>query len=96
MPKDDWSTLRAEMSAGEAQREVRADLREAREQLNLSRERVAGLLGWSLLKVLRAEQGARPVSLGDLQRLIGIYGIQANSERLTRLTAHAIERHDPI
>ena len=56
-----------------AQREVRASLREARADRPC--DEVAMDLKWSLLKLLRVEQGCRPPRVDDLLQILTHYGV---------------------
>jgi transcriptional regulator with XRE-family HTH domain len=54
---------------------VGAELRRVRENLGWSGERVADSLQWSQSKVSRIETGATAFAVRDVDRLLGLYGV---------------------
>ena len=57
-------------------RRLRAELRQARQNADLTQDAVAEKMDWSLSKVIRIETGAVGISTNDLQALLRIYGIK--------------------
>lgn len=57
---------------------VGAELRRIREQLALSGDYVAAHLGWSQAKVSRIENGATAFTVRDINRLLDLYGVEAD------------------
>jgi transcriptional regulator with XRE-family HTH domain len=57
-------------------RRLGMELRDLREQAELTIEQVAGLLRWSSSKVSRIETGRITVSSEDVQRMLDIYGVR--------------------
>lgn len=62
------------------QRRLRAELRRARDERNLTQKQVADLTGWSLSKVIRLETGATAVSTSDALALVQLYGIKSKTQ----------------
>jgi len=58
-----------------SQRRVLAEIREAREALQLTQQNVADALDWSLSKINRIESGQVGLSITDLKALLLHYGI---------------------
>jgi transcriptional regulator with XRE-family HTH domain len=60
---------------GVQRRRLRAELRRARQQAELTQEQVAGAMDWSLSKVIRIEAGSVGISTNDLKALLRLYKI---------------------
>lgn len=56
-------------------RKLLAELRKLRTDRNLTQERVATDMEWSLSKVIRIENGAVKIAVSDLRSLLAYYGI---------------------
>lgn len=69
------------------QRRLRIELRNARDEADLTQERVADSLDWSLSKVIRIESGAVNISTTDLKALLSLYNVP--EERIDELVALA-------
>ncbi|MFD1148669.1 helix-turn-helix domain-containing protein [Saccharothrix hoggarensis] len=61
------------------QRQLRAELRAAREAAKLRQKDAADRLEWSLSKLIRIETGAVGISLTDLRALLQLYGVTDES-----------------
>ena len=72
-------------------RRLRSDLRQARQDADLTQEQVAAEMDWSLSKVIRIENGFVGISTNDLRALARLYGItdQAQVQRLVNLARSA-------
>jgi transcriptional regulator with XRE-family HTH domain len=57
------------------QRRLRAELRKARDQAELTQAQVAEEMDWSVSKVIRIETGAVGLSITDLRALLQLYGV---------------------
>ncbi|MFE2757011.1 helix-turn-helix domain-containing protein [Actinosynnema sp. NPDC059335] len=57
------------------QRQLRAELRTAREAASLTQKGAADSLDWSLSKLIRIETGAVGISVTDLRALLQLYGV---------------------
>src|SRR4051812_31336056 len=83
----------AERIATIRQRRLWAELRRLRERSTLTGDEVAQRLGWSPAKLSRLENGKRGIKIGDLQQLLGVYGIAGERyDYLLRLARTAHER----
>jgi transcriptional regulator with XRE-family HTH domain len=71
-------------------RRLRAELRRARQEANLTQDAVAREMDWSLSKIIRIETGAVGVSTNDLQALLRLYGV-TGTQRVRALVALARE-----
>jgi transcriptional regulator with XRE-family HTH domain len=60
---------------GVQRRRLRAELRKARQQAELTQEQVASAMDWSLSKVIRIEAGSVGISTNDLKALLRLYKI---------------------
>jgi transcriptional regulator with XRE-family HTH domain len=56
-------------------RRLRSELRQRREEANLTQEQVASEMEWSLSKLVRIEAGTVSISTNDLRALLGLYGV---------------------
>src|SRR5580700_3556573 len=69
-------------------RRLRAELRRARQERDLTQEQVASDMEWSLSKIIRIEGGSTGISANDLKALLRLYEI-TDPERTDQLTALA-------
>lgn len=69
-------------------RRLRAELRRARQERNLTQEQVANDMEWSLSKMIRIEGASTGISTNDLKALLRLYQI-TDTERTEELTALA-------
>ena len=69
-------------------RRLRAELRRARQERNLTQEQVANDMEWSLSKMIRIEGASTGISTNDLKALLHLYQI-TDTERTEELTALA-------
>jgi transcriptional regulator with XRE-family HTH domain len=58
-------------------RRLRAELRRAREDVELTQEQVAAEMDWSLSKIIRIEAGSVGVSTNDLTALLRLYRVSS-------------------
>jgi transcriptional regulator with XRE-family HTH domain len=75
-------------------RRLRAELRKARQDAEMTQEQVAAAMDWSLSKVIRIEAGSVSISTNDLKVLLQYYQItdQNTVEMLIALARGARER----
>jgi len=75
-------------------RRLRAELRNARQEAELTQEQVAEAMDWSLSKIIRIEAGSVGVSTNDMKALLKLYGISDpdRTEELLALAREARER----
>ena len=66
------------------QRQLRAELRTAREAADFTQKGAADALDWSLSKLIRIETGAVRVSITDLRALLQLYGV-TNQDKIDEL-----------
>lgn len=66
------------------QRQLRAELRTAREAADLTQKGAADALDWSLSKLIRIETGAVGISVTDLRALLQLYGV-TDQEKIEEL-----------
>jgi len=57
-------------------RRLRAELRRARQEVDLTQETVAQAMDWSLSKIIRIETGSVGISTNDLSALLRLYKIE--------------------
>ncbi|MEV6832706.1 helix-turn-helix transcriptional regulator [Amycolatopsis sp. NPDC051102] len=77
-----------------SQRRVLAEIREAREALQLTQKDVAEALDWSTSKLIRIENGAVGLSITDLKALLLHYGI-TDRDRVETYVAMAKAGREP-
>jgi transcriptional regulator with XRE-family HTH domain len=72
-------------------RRLRTELREARQETDLTQQEVASAMDWSLSKVIRIESGAVSITTNDLKALLQFYNIvdQRRIEELITLARAA-------
>ncbi len=72
-------------------RRLRADLRRARQEADLTQDQVAAEMDWSLSKIIRIENGSVSISTNDLRALLQLYMITDDAEirRLVELARSA-------
>lgn len=75
-------------------RRLRADLRRARQEVDLTQDQVAAEMDWSLSKIIRIESGSVSISTNDLRALLQLYNITDDAEirRLVELARAARRR----
>jgi len=69
-------------------RRLRAELKRARQQADLTQEAVAAEMDWSLSKIIRIETGSVGISTNDLAALLRLYKVDS-AERADELVALA-------
>src|SRR6266567_1620788 len=69
-------------------RRLRTELRRARLEAGLTQEHVAGVMDWSLSKLIRIENGSVSISTNDLKALVQYYKI-TDDKRIAELLALA-------
>jgi transcriptional regulator with XRE-family HTH domain len=69
-------------------RRLRAELRRARQDVELTQETVAQAMDWSLSKVIRIETGSVGISTNDLMALLRLYKIE-DPQQVAELVAFA-------
>jgi transcriptional regulator with XRE-family HTH domain len=69
-------------------RRLRTELRRARLEAGLTQEHVAGVMDWSLSKLIRIENGSVSISTNDLKALVQYYEI-TDEKRIAELLALA-------
>lgn len=74
-------------------RRVRAALRQARQDADLTQEQVAAALDWSLSKIVRIESGSVRVATTDLRALLELYKI-SDAAQVSQLIAMAREARE--
>ncbi len=77
-----------------SQRRVLAEIREAREALQLTQKDVAEALDWSVSKLIRIENGSVGLSITDLKALLLHYGI-TDRDRVENYVAMAKAGREP-
>jgi transcriptional regulator with XRE-family HTH domain len=77
------------------ERKLRAELRLAREQANLTQKDVAEKFGWHPSKVIRIEAGAVSIDVADLMALLHHYGVTDHS-KVDELVTAARESKDHV
>ena len=65
-------------------RRLRAELRKARQDADLTQETVAEQMDWSLSKIIRIETGSVGISTNDLNALLRLYKVK-NPQRIRQL-----------
>ena len=77
-----------------ARRRLKAEMRALREAADLTREKAAAQLDWSLSKMVRIESGDQGVSVTDLRALLTLYEVadKGTFDRLTKL-ARSSRKH---
>jgi transcriptional regulator with XRE-family HTH domain len=74
-------------------RQLAAELRRLREEVELTGEEAASRLSWSPSKVSRIETGRTAVTISDLRRMLNLYQVSgARRDRLTELGRTAQQR----
>jgi transcriptional regulator with XRE-family HTH domain len=71
-------------------RRLRTELRNARQEKNLTQEQVATAMVWSPSKMIRIENAASSISINDLKALLQLYGI-TDEKQTAELVALARE-----
>lgn len=75
-------------------RRLRAELKQARLDADLTQEAVAKQMDWSLSKLIRIETGAVGISTNDLTALLRLYSVK-DPKRVRALVAQAKEARRP-
>jgi len=75
-------------------RRLRTELKQARQEADLTQDAVAKQMDWSLSKLIRIETGAVGISTNDLTALLRLYNIK-DPKRVRALVAQAKEARKP-
>jgi transcriptional regulator with XRE-family HTH domain len=76
-------------------RRLRAELRNARQQADLTQDQVADAMEWSPSKIIRIEAGSVGVSANDMKELLRLYNI-TDTKRLNELLTLAREARERL